>query len=88
MTRRYPFEIINLGESQTTSLETLIRLIEEALGKKVKMEFYPDQPGDVPITYADITKARELLDYDPITPVEEGIPRFIEWYLETKGGTK
>ncbi len=74
-----PFEIINLGESQTTTLLRLIELLEESLGVKARIERHPDQPGDVPVTYADISKARRLLGYNPSTPVESGIPKFVEW---------
>ncbi len=80
------FDIFNLGESQTTTLAELITAIEDALGKKATVERLPEQPGDVPLTYADITKARELLGYQPTTKIAEGIPRFVEWYLETHAG--
>ncbi|NPA49817.1 MAG: NAD-dependent epimerase/dehydratase family protein [Thermodesulfobacteria bacterium] len=76
----FDYEIFNLGESQVTDLLTLIRLIEENLGKKAKIKFLPFQPGDVPVTYADITKAKKLLGYNPQVPIEEGIKRFIAWY--------
>jgi UDP-glucuronate 4-epimerase len=74
------YDIYNLGESRTTRLIDLIRMIEKALGKKARIERYPDQPGDVPITYADITKAREKLGYNPRFDIEEGIRRFVRWY--------
>jgi len=74
------FEIINLGGSQTTRLRELVSLIEDALGKKADIKWLPDQPGDVPITYADISKAKRLLGYSPKVPVTEGVPRFVEWY--------
>ncbi|MBI4569234.1 MAG: SDR family NAD(P)-dependent oxidoreductase [Planctomycetes bacterium] len=77
------FEIVNLGESRTTTLSRLVQIIEAGLGKKAILEPRPVQPGDVPATYADITKARLLLGYDPHTPVEEGIPRFIAWFKTT-----
>ena len=79
-----PYEIINLGESQTTELRELIGLIEKYLGKKALIEMLPDQPGDVPITYADITKAREVLGYDPSTKAREGVRKFVDWYRENK----
>jgi UDP-glucuronate 4-epimerase len=78
------YEIYNLGESQTTSLSELIGLIEEAIGKKAHVERRPSQPGDVSITYADITKARETLDYRPTVGMKEGIKRFVEWYQAQK----
>ena len=77
-------DIFNLGESQTTTLADLITLIENAVGKKAVIERKPEQPGDVPITFADITKARTLLGYDPRTKVAEGIPKFVEWLLRTR----
>lgn len=77
----FDYEIFNLGESQVTDLLTLIKLIEVHLGKKAKLKFLPFQPGDVPITYADISKAKKLLGYKPCVPIEEGIKRFISWYL-------
>jgi UDP-glucuronate 4-epimerase len=74
------FEVYNLGESQTTSLIELIRLIEEAFGKKANIEMLEPQPGDVSITYADITKAKRMLKYQPKVKMGEGIRRFVEWY--------
>ncbi len=74
------FEIYNLGESQTTSLLELIKLIEEAFGKKANIEMLDSQPGDVSITYADINKARRMLGYQPRVKIEEGIERFVSWY--------
>jgi UDP-glucuronate 4-epimerase len=76
------YDIFNLGESQTTPLRELITLIEEALGKKAKVEKLPDQLGDVPITYADITKARRLLGYDPTVGIAEGVERFVQWFRD------
>ncbi|OGP71887.1 MAG: epimerase [Deltaproteobacteria bacterium RBG_16_50_11] len=78
------FEIYNLGESQTTSLNELIGLIEKYLGKKAKIERMKLQPGDVSITYADIEKAKKKLGYRPKVDMEEGIKRFVEWYKENK----
>ncbi|HBF12223.1 MAG TPA: epimerase [Deltaproteobacteria bacterium] len=74
------YEIFNLGESATTSVLDLIHLLEKASGKKAKLDFKPVQPGDVPITYADISKARQILGYNPQIPLEAGIPRFIQWF--------
>jgi UDP-glucuronate 4-epimerase len=78
------FDIFNLGENQTTTLSELIAEIEKALGKKALIERHPEQPGDMPLTAADISKARELLGYDPRTKIPEGIPKFVEWYLSTR----
>jgi len=76
-----PFDIFNLGENQTITLTDLILEIEKALGKKAVIERLPEQQGDMPLTSADITKARSLLGYDPKTKIAEGIPKFVEWYL-------
>jgi len=78
------FEIYNLGESQTTSLKELIRLVEEAFGKKADVEMMEFQPGDVSVTYADITKAKRMLKYHPKVKMKEGIQRFVEWYKGAK----
>ena len=75
------YEIFNLGESETIELSKLIELLEENLGKKAIIERKPMQPGDVPITFADISKARKLLNYNPQTKIEDGIPKFTEWFL-------
>jgi UDP-glucuronate 4-epimerase len=77
-------DVFNLGESQTTTLSELIHAIEEALGKKAIINRMPEQPGDVPLTYADISKARALLAYQPTTKIKEGIPKFVEWYLNAR----
>jgi UDP-glucuronate 4-epimerase len=76
------YAIFNLGESQTVPLRQLISLIEKALGKKAEVEELPEQPGDVPITYADITQARRFLGYDPQVGIEEGVERFVRWFRE------
>jgi len=77
------FETYNLGESQTISLKELVQFIEEALGKKANIEMFEPQPGDVSITYADITKAKRMLGYQPKVNMKEGIKRFVEWYKAT-----
>ncbi len=74
------YHLYNLGESQTTSLKDLIQLIEDTLGKKAHIQHLPQQPGDVNITYADISRARRELGYHPHTPMKEGIRRFVAWY--------
>jgi len=78
--RPFPFEIFNLGESQTVELTKLIRLIEDATGKKAVITQLPAQPGDTPLTYADISKARAGLGYRPRVAIEEGIAKFVSWY--------
>ncbi|MFN0008278.1 MAG: GDP-mannose 4,6-dehydratase [Planctomycetota bacterium] len=75
------YEIYNLGESQTTSLSELVRLIGEVTGKEPVLDRQPMQPGDVLVTYADVSKARARLGYDPRTSVREGLDRFVRWYL-------
>jgi UDP-glucuronate 4-epimerase len=74
------YEIFNLGESQTVELNELISLIERSLDLRATIERLPDQPGDVPITFADITKSREKLGYNPTTKISDGIPKFVEWF--------
>ncbi len=78
------FAILNLGESQTISLLEMIRLLEEALGKKAQLCFLPEQAGDMAVTYADITRARELLSYSPSTPIQEGIRKFADWFIASR----
>jgi len=78
------FDIFNLGENQTTTLSELIVEIENALGKKAVIERLPEQQGDMPLTSADITKARQLLGYNPQTKIRDGIPKFVEWYLSLR----
>jgi UDP-glucuronate 4-epimerase len=76
------YEVFNLGESRTVELRELIGLLEKELGREAVIDRQPTQPGDVPQTFADISKARRLLGYDPRTPIEEGIRRFVEWFRE------
>jgi UDP-glucuronate 4-epimerase len=74
------YEIINLGNSQTVVLRDFIALVEDLVGKKANIVQLPMQPGDMPRTCADISKARHLLGYDPQTPVEKGMKHFVAWY--------
>lgn len=74
------YEIFNLGESQTTELSELIHLLEKNLDMAAIIDRQPPQPGDVPITFADISKSRDLLGYNPITKITDGIPKFVEWF--------
>jgi len=80
------YAIFNLGESQTVPLRELVSLLEEALGIKAEIEELPEQPGDVPITYADIDKARRLLGYDPQVGIEKGVERFVRWFRDKGTG--
>ena len=75
------YEVFNLGESQTTELKDLISLLERSLDAHAIIDHQPMQPGDVPITFADISKSKELLGYDPTTKIADGIPKFVEWFL-------
>lgn len=74
------YEIINLGSNNPISLREMIETIGEVLGVKPVIETLPMQPGDVDRTYADISKARQLLGYEPHTTFREGIQKFVEWY--------
>jgi UDP-glucuronate 4-epimerase len=78
--RTFGYEIFNLGESQTVKLHRLVELLEGAMGRKAVLQRLPVQPGDVPLTCADITKARDQLGYRPTTPIEAGIPLFVKWF--------
>src|SRR5438876_40056 len=75
------FDVFNLGESETIQLKDLIAAIENALGKQAKINELPEQPGDMPRTCADISKARKLLGYNPTTRLSDGLPRFVDWFL-------
>lgn len=81
----FSFDIINLGESETNSLTRLVELIGNELGRKANLKVLPQQPGDVDITFADITHARRQYGYNPTTPLADGIRKFTEWYLENQG---
>jgi UDP-glucuronate 4-epimerase len=78
------FDVFNLGENETIELRQLIGAIERSLGKKAKINQLPEQPGDVPLTCADISKAKKLLGYNPRTKLDQGLPKFVEWYRTTK----
>lgn len=83
--KAHNFEIFNLGDSYPISLEYLIRLIGKSLGKEARVRSLPVQAGDVPITAADISKAKTSIGYQPEVTIEEGIPLFVEWYQKNKG---
>jgi len=80
----FNYEIFNLGNSNPTNLSHLISLIEKNLGKSAKIKYLPEQPGDPSITFADISKSKRMLNYNPKIKMEEGIKRFIEWYKNGK----
>ena len=77
------YDIFNLGESETIQLKELILAIENTLGKKAKINRLPEQPGDMPLTCADISKARRLLGYNPATKFSNGLSKFVDWFLKS-----
>ena len=77
-----PWRVLNLGASRRTPLMRYIEVLEEKLGKKAQINFMPMQPGDVTDTEADTSDTREAIGYAPSTPVEEGVGRFVDWYLD------
>jgi UDP-glucuronate 4-epimerase len=77
------FEIFNLGDSRPIVLNSLINIIEECLGEKAKIKYLPEQKGDMPVTYADISRAEQYLGYKPAVTIEDGIARFVEWYRKS-----
>jgi UDP-glucuronate 4-epimerase len=83
--REFGYELFNLGESQTMKLIDLIKLLEKLLGKKAVIDRQPEQPGDVPVTFADISKARAKLGYHPQVKIEQGLPKFVDWFLKSNG---
>ena len=84
--REYEFEVFNLGESKTTSLDEFISIIEREVGKKARIKRAPIQMGDVEMTYADIGKSKKMLGYNPKVSVEEGMGEFVRWY-KSRGKT-
>src|SRR6476620_4948933 len=81
------YDIFNLGESDTIQLKDLIAAIENAVGKKAKINRLAEQPGDMPLTCADISKARKLLGYNPKTKFDDGLPKFVDWFLKSRRAT-
>jgi len=84
--REFGFDIFNLGESETVTLSRVIELLENALGCRAVLDRQPTQPGDVPVTFADISKARTRLGYTPRVNIEKGITLFVEWLRKSSGG--
>lgn len=80
--KQYPYELFNLGGDNPVELTYFVDLIEKELGKKAIKELLPIQPGDVPMTVADVSKARRMLGYAPKVSIEEGIKRFVKWYVD------
>jgi UDP-glucuronate 4-epimerase len=79
------FRIYNLGESTTISLRDLVTAIGRATGQEPQIDWQPSQPGDVPVTFADVSRAREELGYAPEVDLEQGLARFVEWYRGPEG---
>ena len=75
-----PYEILNIGNHRSENLMDFIRIIADTLGVTPRMEMLPMQPGDVPATYADITRINEKLGYVPTTSLRDGLPKFVDWY--------
>ena len=82
--RQFKYEILNLGGSKTVKLSRLIELLESAMGKKAIINRLPAQAGDVPRTYADISKAQSLLGYQPRVNIEDGISKFVDWFRKNQ----
>lgn len=78
------FEIINLGNSYAVSLKELVANIEEVVGKKAMIDYQPQQAGDVPRTFADVSKAKQLLNYQPAMQLKSGLKNFYDWFLKNK----
>ena len=78
--RPFEFEVLNLGEAFCVKLSEVVRCLEEATGRKAMLDRTPAQPGDVGVTYADISKAQRLLGYKPQTSFNEGVRKFVKWY--------
>jgi UDP-glucuronate 4-epimerase len=82
------FEIFNLGGSQTTALIDLVHWLAGELGVEARLRMLPEQPGDVPITFADVAKAGRLLGYAPKVPIREGLARYVAWYRASAAGAR
>ena len=83
-----PYKIYNIGNNNPVKLMDFITAIENKLGKTIEKNMMPIQAGDVPATYADVTDLVENLGYKPATPIQEGINKFVDWYLEFFGYSK
>jgi UDP-glucuronate 4-epimerase len=78
----FRYEVFNLGNNKPADLEYVISIIEKELGMKAEKNYLPMQPGDVPKTYADIDHSKEMLGYEPVTSLEEGVHKFMDWYRD------
>ncbi len=84
LNKDFNHEIFNLGNSKPTNLSYLILLVEKNLDKSANIKYLPEQPGDPPVTFSDISKSKRILHYEPKVKIEEGIRNFIEWYKNEK----
>jgi UDP-glucuronate 4-epimerase len=84
----FGFEVFNLGGSQPVTLSRLIELLEKSMKKPARIKRLPNQPGDVPCTWADTAKSASRLGYSPRVAIEEGIPLFLEWFDNQKKSAK
>ena len=82
------FDIFNLGESNAISLARLVELLEEKTGKKAALQYMPLQDGDVIQTFADISKSKDILGYNPVIGIEAGIEKYVEWYISSFGASR
>ncbi len=80
-----PWRVFNIGNHTPVTLERFVALIEEATGRRAERRLEPMQPGDVPATFADVARLKDWIGFEPSTPIEEGIPRFVAWYREFYG---
>ena len=78
--RSFPFDIVNLGGAHPVTLAELVAAVERATGRRARLDRQPLQPGDVPITFADVRKAKRLWGWEPRVPIEDGIERFAAWF--------
>ncbi len=78
------FEVLNVGSSQPIELMMLVHLIENLLGKKATVAWHPELPGEIPLAYADMSKAYRMLGYQPATPIAQGLRMFIQWFVGRK----
>jgi UDP-glucuronate 4-epimerase len=82
-----PWRVYNIGNNKPVELLEVVRILEDAIGKKAKRELLPMQPGDVQATYADVDDLMRDVGFRPATPIEQGIARFIAWYREWSGNS-
>jgi len=84
LTKEFEFEIINLGNNKPVDLDYFIKSLEKNMGKIAKKNYLEMQPGDVKETYADIEKAKRLLNFEPKTNIEDGLKKFVDWFKDWK----